>query len=94
MTLTIAIDIGGTHIRVAAYEPNSTTPLAQYKTKSLTHTPGTYERLVAVIETLWQKANVDGFDIGTDTGNLIMCEARLYSPPLWMATKWWTADRD
>ena len=65
MPLTIAIDIGGTHIRVAAYEPNSTGPIAQHKTKSLAHTPGTYDRLVAAIETIWQKGNVDAIGIAS-----------------------------
>lgn len=65
MTLTIAIDIGGTHIRVAAYEPNSTKPIAQHKTKSLATTPGTYDRLVAAIETIWQKGNVEAIGIAS-----------------------------
>ena len=54
MSLTIAIDIGGTHIRVAAYEPDSTTPVAHYKTKTLANSPGVFERLVKAVETIWQ----------------------------------------
>jgi glucokinase len=55
MSLTIAVDIGGTHIRVAAYEPNSTKPVARHRTKSLATEPGVYDRLVKAIEMVWQK---------------------------------------
>jgi len=55
MSLTIAVDIGGTHIRVAAYEPNSTKPVAHQRTKSLGTESGVYDRLVRAIETVWQK---------------------------------------
>jgi glucokinase len=65
MSQTIAIDIGGTHIRVAAYESASTTPVAQHKTKSLAHTPGTFDRLVKAIETIWQDGKVDAIGIAS-----------------------------
>jgi len=55
MNLTIAVDIGGTHIRVAAYEPNSTKPIAHHRTKSLATEPGVFDRLVKAIEHVWQK---------------------------------------
>jgi glucokinase len=55
MSITIAIDIGGTHIRVAAYEPDSTTPLSHQRTRSLADRPGVYDRLVQVIESIWSK---------------------------------------
>ena len=54
MNNTIAIDIGGTHIRVAAFEPNSTTPIAHQRARSLGNKPGVYDRLVKAIETIWQ----------------------------------------
>lgn len=54
MSQTIAVDIGGTHIRVAAYEPNSIKPLAHHRTKSLATEPGVFDRLVKAIETVWQ----------------------------------------
>lgn len=65
MSLTIAIDIGGTHIRVAAYEPDSATPIAQHKTKSLATMPGTYDRLVKAIEFIWQAGNVEAIGIAS-----------------------------
>jgi len=55
MSLTIAVDIGGTHIRVAVYEPNSTKPLAHQRTRSLGNKPGVYDRIVKAIESVWQK---------------------------------------
>ena len=55
MKLTIAVDIGGTHIRVAAYEPKSTKPIAHHRTKSFASEPGVYDRLVQAIEAVWQK---------------------------------------
>jgi glucokinase len=54
MNNTIAIDIGGTHIRVAAFEPNSITPIAHQRARSRGNEPGVYDRLVKAIETIWQ----------------------------------------
>ena len=65
MTLTVAIDIGGTHIRVAAYEPNSITPVAHQRTKSLANTPGVFDRLVQAIESVWEKDNVTSIGIAS-----------------------------
>jgi len=65
MTLTVAIDIGGTHIRTAAYEPNSQTPIAHHRAKSLAHQPGVYDRLVAAVEKVWQKDNVSAIGIAS-----------------------------
>jgi len=65
MTQTVAIDIGGTHIRVAAYESDSTTPIAHQRTKSLANTPGVYDRLVQTIESVWQKGDVSAIGIAS-----------------------------
>jgi len=65
MTLTIAVDIGGTHIRVAAYEPNSTTPIAHHKTKSLADQPGVFDRLVEAIKQVWQDGQVSAIGIAS-----------------------------
>jgi glucokinase len=65
MTVTLAVDIGGTHIRVAAYKPNSTTPIAHQRTKTLANTPGVYERLVNAIETVWQNRQVSAIGIAS-----------------------------
>lgn len=55
MSLTIAIDIGGTHLRVAAYEPDNIKPVAHYRTLSMGNEPGVYDRLVRAIEEIWQE---------------------------------------
>ena len=64
MDNTIAIDIGGTHIRVAAFEPNSTTPVAHQRARSMGNKPGVYNRLVKAIETIWQK-NISAIGIAS-----------------------------
>lgn len=65
MTLTIAVDIGGTHIRVAAYEPNSTTPISHHKTKSLADQPGVFDRLVEAVKQVWQDGQVSAIGIAS-----------------------------
>jgi len=65
MSLTIAIDIGGTQIRVAAYEPNNITPTTLHKTKTLSSTPGVYDRLVQAIETIWQDGKINAIGIAS-----------------------------
>src|SRR6266498_5574325 len=57
MSLTVAVDIGGTHIRVAVYEPNSITPIAHKRTRSLANKPGVYNRLAQAIEAVWPNGN-------------------------------------
>jgi glucokinase len=64
MNNTIAIDIGGTHIRVAAFEPHSTTPFAHQRARSLGNEPGVYNRLVQSIEKIWQK-NISAIGIAS-----------------------------
>lgn len=58
MSHIVAVDIGGTHIRVALYESNSTTPIAHQRTRSLANEPGVYERLERAIESVWSEGNV------------------------------------
>jgi len=53
MSTFVAVDIGGTHIRAAAYETDNTTPLTHERTRSHAQQPGTYDRLVGVIEKAW-----------------------------------------
>ena len=65
MSLTIAIDIGGTHIRVAAYKPDSTKPIAHTRAKSLGNTPGVFDRLVQAVETVWQEGQVNAIGIAS-----------------------------
>ena len=54
MSLIIAVDIGGTHIRTAAYEPDNVTPIARHRTRSLGNEPGVFDRLVKAVEAVWR----------------------------------------
>jgi glucokinase len=65
MSLIVAVDIGGTQIRAAAYEPDSTTPLAQNKTRTRTSEPGVFDRLVQTIKAVWQPGKVDAIGIAS-----------------------------
>jgi len=53
MSLVIEVDIGGTHIRAAAYEPNSITPSKHHRIRSQGLEPGVFDRLVQAIEAVW-----------------------------------------
>ena len=53
MSIFVAVDIGGTHIRAAAYEQDNLTPLTHKRTRSYAKEPGTFDRLVKVIESAW-----------------------------------------
>jgi len=65
MSLTVAVDIGGTHIRVAVYEPDSIKPVAHQRTRSLATEPGVYDRLEQAIESVWPKEKVQAIGIAS-----------------------------
>jgi glucokinase len=65
MSHTVAVDIGGTHIRVAVYEPDSITPVAHQRTRSLAKEPGVYERLEKAIESVWPQGPVRAIGIAS-----------------------------
>jgi len=65
MNLIVAVDIGGTHIRVAVYEPSSITPLNHYRTRSRATEDGVYDRLVQAIESVWPKEKVEAIGIAS-----------------------------
>ena len=65
MNLIVAVDIGGTHIRVAVYEPNSIIPLEHHRTRSQASRVGVYDRLVKAIETVWPKEKVDAIGMAS-----------------------------
>lgn len=54
MSHIIAVDIGGTQIRTAAFEPDNTKPVAHQRTRTLGHEPGVFDRLVQAIQAVWQ----------------------------------------
>ena len=55
MSLIIAIDIGGTQLRVAVYPLRGTTPLRVQKTATRGQEEGVYERLIALVDSVWPK---------------------------------------
>ena len=65
MSLIVAVDIGGTHIRAAAYEPNSIKPIAHQRTRSKATEPGVFDRLVSAIESVWQDGKVDAIGMAS-----------------------------
>jgi len=65
MSLTVAVDIGGTHIRVAVYEPDSIKPINHERTRSLATKPGVYDRLEKAVEAIWPKEEVRAIGIAS-----------------------------
>lgn len=65
MSHTIAVDIGGTHIRAAVYESNSIKPIAHRRTRSLAKEPGVFNRLAHTIEAVWPKEAVGAIGIAS-----------------------------
>ncbi len=53
MSLVVAVDIGGTQIRAAVYEPNNPSPLNLKRVRSFALQPGVFDRLVKAIESVW-----------------------------------------
>lgn len=65
MSLTIAVDLGGTHIRVAAYPPESIAPIKHHRTRSYATDPGVYDRVVQAIESVWVQEQVTAIGIAS-----------------------------
>jgi glucokinase len=65
MSHIVAVDIGGTHIRVALYEPGSLIPISHQRTRSLANQPGVYDRLAQAIESIWPQDHVDAIGIAS-----------------------------
>jgi glucokinase len=65
MSLIVAVDIGGTHIRAAAYEENSIIPFRHQRTRSHGTESGVFDRLVKTIESIWQAGAVDAIGIAS-----------------------------
>lgn len=55
MGTIIAVDIGGTHLRAALYEPENTQPLVHERVETHADQPGVYGRMQALIESIWPK---------------------------------------
>jgi glucokinase len=63
MGVIIAIDIGGTHLRVAVYPRSGTTPLDVQRTATRGLEPGVFERLTALIDSVWPKEPVEAISV-------------------------------
>ncbi len=53
MSTIVAVDVGGTHIRAAVYEPNSISPSKHERIRSEAHKPGMFDRLIQTMEAVW-----------------------------------------
>lgn len=53
MGTIIAVDIGGTHLRAALYEPGNPHPIVHERVETLTGQPGVYDRMQGVIRSIW-----------------------------------------
>ena len=65
MSLIVAVDIGGTHIRAAAYQPDNITPLYHQRTRSHATEAGVFDRVVQTIKSVWQDGKVDAIGIAS-----------------------------
>ena len=65
MSHTVAVDIGGTHIRTAVYRSDSITPIAHQRTRSLASEPGVYSRLEQAVEGIWPQEKVKAIGIAS-----------------------------
>jgi glucokinase len=53
MGTIVAVDIGGTHLRAALYEPDNPQPISHQRIQTHTEEPGVYTRMEALIESIW-----------------------------------------
>ncbi len=53
MGAIVAVDIGGTHLRAALYEPDNTQPIAHQRVETHTEEPGVYGRMETLIQSIW-----------------------------------------
>ena len=81
MSIIIAVDIGGTQMRAAAYTQDQVSPLQLKKIPTLASKPGGLERLFKVIEDVWPKdGQVAAIGIGSP-GPLDPHSGYLLAPP-------------
>jgi glucokinase len=51
----IAVDIGGTHLRAALFEPENPKPIIHTRVASLANQPGVYDRMRSAVQSIWPK---------------------------------------
>lgn len=81
MPTIVAVDIGGTQMRVAAYAQNKISPSKQKKIPTLASHPGGLERLIRAIEEVWPPGDsVSAIGLGSP-GPLDPHSGYLLAPP-------------
>ena len=64
MSIRIAVDLGGTHLRVAAFRKNETKPFAHKKTTTRSEDESIFERLLGLIrEVIPEDEDVSGIGV-------------------------------
>lgn len=63
MSVIIAIDIGGTQLRVAIFPHDSTEPLTVKKAPTRGMEPGTFDRLTDLIDSVWPSETVEAISV-------------------------------
>jgi glucokinase len=63
MSVIVALDIGGTQLRVAVYPRNGTTPFIIQRTPTRGMEEGVFERLTALVNTVWPHEPVDAISV-------------------------------
>lgn len=62
----VAVDIGGTHLRAAVYEPERIEPLVHQRVETRANEPGVFDRLVTLLKTVWPKnGNVNAIGVAS-----------------------------
>ncbi len=59
----VAIDIGGTQLRVAVYPKDGKTPIIVQRSETRGLEDGVFERLIALIDTIWLKGSVNAISV-------------------------------
>jgi glucokinase len=66
MGTIVAVDIGGTHLRAALYEPENTRPISHQRVETRTSETGVYERLETLVESIWpENGGVDAIGVAS-----------------------------
>lgn len=61
----IAVDIGGTHLRAAVYEPEHLKPAVQRRAETRASESGVFDRLVKLIEEIWPSSAVEAIGLAS-----------------------------
>ncbi len=66
MSTIVAVDIGGTHLRAAVYEPDQIQPLVHQRVETRASEPGVFDRLASLLKTVWPKdGKVEAIGVAT-----------------------------